>query len=258
MVLAFGEETDYGYFSNKLAGENGQYGTVQIGNGENAAYVDLVNTANNFDVLHVAGEGHVRINGMDGTQTALGGADVVIDDNGVAILNGNGSWTLANAFDLSSGGELRLTAGADGNGGYNTVKFSNASTQQIDKGGKVTLADAVLYLDRGSNAANADVLANAHLNLESNASLNVGTVAQGYAGLELNSLTLAGGDIYFGGILSVGADQTTLGHLTVNTLGDLNGTVHLTLRAREVRAAASKKAVCLMQQRMAVISRSST
>lgn len=228
VVLAFGEETDYGYFSNKLAGENGQYGTVQIGNGENAAYVDLVNTANNFDVLHVAGEGHVRINGMDGTQTALGGADVVIDDNGVAILNGNGSWTLANAFDLSSGGELRLTAGADGNGGYNTVKFSNASTQQIDKGGKVTLADAVLYLDRGSNAANADVLANAHLNLESNASLNVGTVAQGYAGLELNSLTLAGGDIYFGGILSVGADQTTLGHLTVNTLGDLNGTVHLT------------------------------
>ena len=228
VVLAFGKETDYGYFSNKLAGENGQYGTVQIGNGENAAYVDLVNTANNFDVLHVAGEGHVRINGMDGTQTALGGADVVIDDNGVAILNGNGSWTLANAFDLSSGGELRLTAGADGNGGYNTVKFSNASTQQIDKGGKVTLADAVLYLDRGSNAANADVLANAHLNLESNASLNVGTVAQGYAGLELNSLTLAGGDIYFGGILSVGADQTTLGHLTVNTLGDLNGTVHLT------------------------------
>ncbi len=228
VVLAFGEEADYGYFSNKLAGENGQYGTVQIGDGENAAYVDLVNTANNFDVLHVAGKGHVRINGMDGTQTALGGADVVIDDNGVAILNGNGSWTLANAFDLSSGGELRLTAGADGNGGYNTVKFSNASTQQIDKGGKVTLADAVLYLDRGSNAANADVLANAHLNLESNASLNVGTVAQGYAGLELNSLTLAGGDIYFGGILSVGADQTTLGHLTVNTLGDLNGTVHLT------------------------------
>lgn len=228
VVLAFGEETDYGYFSNKLAGENGQYGTVQIGNGENAAYVDLVNTANNFDVLHVAGKGHVRINGMDGTQTALGGADVVIDDNGVAILNGNGSWTLANAFDLSSGGELRLTAGADGNGGYNTVNFSNASTQQINEGGKVTLADAVLYLDRGSNAANADVLANAHLNLESNASLNVGTVAQGDTGLALNSLTLAGGDIYFGGILSVGADQTTLGHLTVNTLGDLNGTVHLT------------------------------
>lgn len=228
VVLAFGEEADYGYFSNKLAGENGQYGTVQIGDGENAAYVDLVNTANNFDVLHVAGKGHVRINGMDGTQTALGGADVVIDDNGVAILNGNGSWTLANAFDLSSGGELRLTAGADGNGGYNTVNFSNASTQQIDEGGKVTLADAVLYLDRGSNAANADVLANAHLNLESNASLNVGTVAQGDAGLELNSLTLAGSDIYFGGILSVGADQTTLGHLTVNTLGDLNGTVHLT------------------------------
>ena len=228
VVLAFGEEADYGYFSNKLAGENGQYGTVQIGDGENAAYVDLVNTANNFDVLHVAGKGHVRINGMDGTQTALGGADVVIDDNGVAILNGNGSWTLANAFDLSSGGELRLTAGADGNGGYNTVNFSNASTQQIDEGGKVTLADAVLYLDRGSNAANADVLANAHLNLESNASLNVGTVAQGDTGLALNSLTLAGGDIYFGGILSVGADQTTLGHLTVNTLGDLNGTVHLT------------------------------
>ena len=228
VVLAFGEEADYGYFSNKLAGENGQYGTVQIGDGENAAYVDLVNTANNFDVLHVAGKGHVRINGMDGTQTALGGADVVIDDNGVAILNGNGSWTLANAFDLSSGGELRLTAGADGNGGYNTVNFSNASTQQIDEGGKVTLADAVLYLDRGSNAANADVLANAHLNLESNASLNVGTVAQGDTGLALNSLTLAGGDIYFGGILSVGADQTTLGHLMVNTLGDLNGTVHLT------------------------------
>lgn len=228
VVLAFGEEADYGYFSNKLAGENGQYGTVQIGDGENAAYVDLVNTANNFDVLHVAGKGHVRINGMDGTQTALGGADVVIDDNGVAILNGNGSWTLANAFNLSSGGELRLTAGTDGNGGYNTVNFSNASTQQIDEGGKVTLADAVLYLDRGSNAANAGVLANAHLNLESNASLNVGTVAQGDTGLALNSLTLAGGDIYFGGILSVGADQTTLGHLTVNTLGDLNGTVHLT------------------------------
>lgn len=228
VVLAFGEEADYGYFSNKLAGENGQYGTVQIGDGENAAYVDLVNTANNFGVLHVAGKGHVRINGMDGTQTALGGADVVIDDNGVAILNGNGSWTLANAFNLSSGGELRLTAGTDGNGGYNTVNFSNVSTQQIDKGGKVTLADAVLYLDRGLNAANADVLADAHLNLESNASLNVGTVAQGDAGLELNSLTLAGGDIYFGGILSVGADQATLGHLTVNTLGDLNGTVHLT------------------------------
>lgn len=228
VVLAFGEEADYGYFSNKLAGENGQLSTVQIGDGQNAAYVDLVNTENNFGVLHVADEGHVRINGMNGAQNALGGANVVIDNNAVAILNGSGSWTLTNVLDLASDGELRLTAGADGNGGYNTVNFFNASTQQIDKGGKVTLADAVLYLDRGLNAANADVLANAHLNLESNASLNVGTVAQGDAGLALNSLTLAGGDIYFGGILSVGADQTTLGHLTVNTLGDLNGTVHLT------------------------------
>lgn len=216
-VSGFSDGGTYAKINNKLSGA----GTVQIGNGTDKMYLELLNTNNAFGKLLVTNGATVLVNDLN-ADNALGDAAVDIQAGGIARLYGSSGWTITNDLTLVEGGELVLAADDE------AVNF--AGTNQIISGGKVTLQSSVLYLggDQGSSGAtNAAVLDTAHLNVGSNGVLHVAT---GNDAQVLDKLTLgSSGHIWFDGTLGVsGTDTTQLGQLKVGSLGDMTGTIHLT------------------------------
>lgn len=216
-VSGFADGGTFAKINNKLSGA----GTVQIGNGTDKMYLELLNTDNAFGKLLVTSGATVLVNDMH-ADNALGDAAVNIKSGGIARLYGSSGWTISNDLNLVEGGELVLAADDE------AVNF--AGTNQIISGGKVTLQSSVLYLggDQGSSGAtNAAVLDTAHLNVGSNGVLHVAT---GDDAQVLDKLTLgSSGHIWFDGTLGVsGTDTTQLGQLEVGSLGDMTGTIHLT------------------------------
>lgn len=216
-VSGFADGGTFAKINNKLSGA----GTVQIGNGTDKMYLELLNTDNAFGKLLVTSGATVLVNDMH-ADNALGDAAVNIKSGGIARLYGSSGWTISNDLNLVEGGELVLAADDE------AVNF--AGTNQIISGGKVTLQSSVLYLggDQGSSGAtNAAVLDTAHLNVGSNGVLHVAT---GNDAQVLDKLTLgSSGHIWFDGTLGVsGTGTTQLGQLEVGSLGDMTGTIHLT------------------------------
>ena len=217
-VSGFADGGTYAKINNKLSGA----GTVQIGNGTDKMYLELLNTNNAFGKLLVTNGATVLVNELNADNNALGDAAVDIQAGGIARLSGSSGWTITNDLTLVEGGELVLAADDE------AVNF--AGTNQIISGGKVTLQSSVLYLggDQGSSGAtNAAVLDTAHLNVGSNGVLHVAT---GKDAQVLDKLTLgSSGHIWFDGTLGVsGTGTTQLGQLKVGSLGDMKGTIHLT------------------------------
>lgn len=217
-VSGFADGGTYAKINNKLSGA----GTVQIGNGTDKMYLELLNTNNAFGTLFVTNGATVLVNDLNADNNALGDAAVDIQAGGIARLYGSSGWTITNDLTLVEGGELVLAADDE------AVNF--AGTNQIISGGKVTLQSSVLYLggDQGSfGATNAAVLDTAHLNVGSNGVLHVAT---GNDAQVLDKLTLgSSGHIWFDGTLGVsGTGTTQLGQLKVGSLGDMKGTIHLT------------------------------
>ncbi len=217
-VSGFEDGGTYAKINNKLSGA----GTVQIGNGTDKMYLELLNTNNAFGTLFVTNGATVLVNDLNADNNALGDAAVDIQAGGIARLYGSSGWTITNDLTLVEGGELVLAADDE------AVNF--AGTNQIISGGKVTLQSSVLYLggDQGSfGATNAAVLDTAHLNVGSNGVLHVAT---GNDAQVLDKLTLgSSGHIWFDGTLGVsGTGTTQLGQLKVGSLGDMKGTIHLT------------------------------
>lgn len=217
-VSGFEDGGTYAKINNKLSGA----GTVQIGNGADKMYLELLNTNNAFGTLFVTNGATVLVNDLNADNNALGDAAVDIQAGGIARLYGSSGWTITNDLTLVEGGELVLAADDE------AVNF--AGTNQIISGGKVTLQSSVLYLggDQGSfGATNAAVLDTAHLNVGSNGVLHVAT---GNDAQVLDKLTLgSSGHIWFDGTLGVsGTGTTQLGQLKVGSLGDMKGTIHLT------------------------------
>ena len=218
VTLNFGEESAFGVLSNRLNGD----GTYYVGDGEDAAYVRLTNTANSFSQIVVNQLGHLLVNGMDATTgTALNNANLTVAAGGEATLNGADEWTLTNTLDVEEGGALAISAG----GAENAFNFKGTN-QSVS--GTLLLTDALLTLggQAGSNgAANAGVLANATLNAGEGSAVHIATgdKAQNLIGLALN-----GGDLYFDGTLGVNVPTTTLGQLSVDSLSLVGGTLHAT------------------------------
>ena len=215
-VSGFADGGTFAKINNKLSGA----GTVQIGNGTDKMYLELLNTDNAFGKLLVTSGATVLVNGLNDAHNALGDADVDVQSGGIARLHGSSGWTINNDLTLVKGGELELSAG----GGV--VNFAGTPQQNIS-GGKVTLQTSVLYLGGSFGAANAAVLDTAHLNVGSNGVLHVAT---GNDAQVLDKLTLgSSGHIWFDGTLGVsGTGTTQLGQLKVGSLGDMTGTIHLT------------------------------
>ena len=215
-VSGFADGGTFAKINNKLSGA----GTVQIGNGTDKMYLELLNTDNAFGKLLVTSGATVLVNGLNDAHNALGDADVDVQSGGIARLHGSSGWTINNDLTLVKGGELELSAG----GGV--VNFAGTPQQNIS-GGKVTLQTSVLYLGGSFGAANAAVLDTAHLNVGSNGVLHVAT---GNDAQVLDKLTLgSSGHIWFDGTLGVsGTGTTQLGQLEVGSLGDMTGTIHLT------------------------------
>ena len=211
----FAGDVIYATINNELRGS----GTVQIGNGTDKMYLELLNKDNAFGKLLVTSGATVLVNDLN-ADNALGDAAVDIQSGGIARLHGSSGWTITNDLTLVKDGELELSAG----GGV--VNFAGTPQQNIS-GGKVTLQTSVLYLGGSSGAANAAVLDTAHLNVGSNGVLHVAT---GNDAQVLDKLTLgSSGHIWFDGTLGVsGTGTTQLGQLKVGSLGDMKGTIHLT------------------------------
>ena len=215
-VSGFEDGGTYAKINNKLSGA----GTVQIGNGTDKMYLELLNTNNAFGKLLVTNGATVLVNDLN-ADNALGDADVDIQSGGIARLYGSGGWTFKNDLNLVKGGELVLTADDE------IVNFAGTDQQNIS-GGTVTLQTSVLYLGGDpSGAANAAVLDTAHLNVGYKGVLHVAT---GDDAQVLDKLTLgSSGHLWFDGTLGVsGTDTTQLGQLKVGSLGDMTGTNHLT------------------------------
>lgn len=215
-VSGFEDGGTYAKINNKLSGA----GTVQIGNGTDKMYLELLNTNNAFGKLLVTNGATVLVNDLN-ADNALGDADVDIQSGGIARLYGSGGWTFKNDLNLVKGGELVLTADDE------IVNFAGTDQQNIS-GGTVTLQTSVLYLGGDpSGAANAAVLDTAHLNVGYKGVLHVAT---GDDAQVLDKLTLgSSGHLWFDGTLGVsGTDTTQLGQLKVGSLGDMTGTIHLT------------------------------
>lgn len=213
-VSGFEDGGTYAKINNKLSGA----GTVQIGNGTDKMYLELLNTNNAFGKLLVTNGATVLVNYLN-ADNALGDAAVDIQSGGIARLYGSSGWTFDNKLNLVKGGELVLAAN-DG-----VVNFSG--TDQTIDSGTVTLRQSVLYLGGSSGAANAEVLDTAYLNVGYKGVLHVAT---GAAAQVLDKLTLdSDGHIWFDGTLGVsGTGTTQLGQLKVGSLGDMTGTIHLT------------------------------
>lgn len=215
-VSGFEDGGTYAKINNKLSGA----GTVQIGNGTDKMYLELLNTNNAFGKLLVTNGATVLVNDLN-ADNALGDAAVDIQSGGIARLYGSGGWTFKNDLNLVKGGELVLTADDE------IVNFAGTDQQNIS-GGTVTLQTSVLYLGGDpSGAANAAVLDTAHLNVGYKGVLHVATDDDAQV---LDKLTLgSSGHLWFDGTLGVsGTDTTQLGQLKVGSLGDMTGTIHLT------------------------------
>ena len=218
VTLNFGEESAFGVLSNRLNGD----GTYYVGDGEDAAYVRLTNTANSFSQIVVNQLGHLLVNGMDATTgTALNNANLTVAADGEATLNGADEWTLTNTLDVEEGGALAISAG----GAENAFNFKGTN-QSVS--GTLLLTDALLTLggQTGTNgAANAGVLANATLNAGEGSAVYIAT---GDNAQNLAALALNGGDLYFDGTLGVNVPTTTLGQLSVESLSLAGGMLHAT------------------------------
>ena len=218
VTLNFGEESAFGVLSNRLNGD----GTYYVGDGEDAAYVRLTNTANSFSQIVVNQLGHLLVNGMDATTgTALNNANLTVAAGGEATLNGADEWTLTNTLDVEEGGALAISAG----GAENAFNFKGTN-QSVS--GTLLLTDALLSLggQTGTNgAANAGVLANATLNAGEGSAVYIAT---GDNAQNLAALALNGGDLYFDGTLGVNVPTTTLGQLSVESLSLAGGMLHAT------------------------------
>ena len=215
-ISGFEDGGTYAKINNKLSGA----GTVQIGNGTDKMYLELLNTNNAFGKLLVTNGATVLVNDLN-ADNALGDAAVDIQSGGIARLYGSGGWTFKNDLNLVKGGELVLTADDE------IVNFAGTDQQNIS-GGTVTLQTSVLYLGGDpSGAANAAVLDTAHLNVGYKGVLHVATDDDAQM---LDKLTLgSSGHLWFDGTLGVsGTDTTQLGQLKVSSLGDMTGTIHLT------------------------------
>ena len=234
VILAFGDRSggnsDEVY--NRLTGS----GTVQIGDGDNDAYVELSNFDNHFGTLLVKNNSAVLVNDMHSGNGSINGSKVVVEKGGLARLFGNKNWTFTNDLDLKAGGELVISAGGTG-GNYNTVQFAGSLDQQIDIGGTVSLQTTHLYLggkegvqadiDNGG-INNAKVLTNANVNVGGGAYLHVEDDSEAQS---LNGLTLGNNShLVFEGNLGVSDTPTTeLGQLKVGSLDVVKGsTIHLT------------------------------
>lgn len=234
VTLAFGDRSggnsDEVY--NRLTGS----GTVQIGDGDNDAYVELSNFDNHFGTLLVKNNSAVLVNDMHSGNGSINGSKVVVEKGGLARLFGNKNWTFTNDLDLKAGGELVISAGGTG-GNYNTVQFAGSVDQQIDIGGTVSLQTTHLYLggkegvqadiDNGG-INNAKVLTNANVNVGGGAYLHVEDDSEAQS---LNGLTLGNNShLVFEGNLGVSDTPTTeLGQLKVGSLDVVKGsTIHLT------------------------------
>lgn len=241
VILAFGDRSsgnsDEVY--NRLTGS----GTVQIGDGDNDAYVELSNFDNHFGTLLVKNNSAVLVNNMHSGNGSINGSKVVVEEGGLARLYGSQNWTFTNDLDLQAGGELVISAGGTG-GNYNTVQFAGSKDQKIAVGGTVSLQTTHLYLggkedvqadiDNGG-INNAKVLTNANVNVGWGAYLHVEDDSEAQS---LNGLTLENNShLVFEGILGVSGTSTNeLGQLEVGSFDVLTGesgvaTIHLTASA---------------------------
>lgn len=107
-VSGFADGGTFAKINNKLSGA----GTVQIGNGTDKMYLELLNTDNAFGKLLVTSGATVLVNGLNDAHNALGDADVDVQSGGIARLHGSSGWTINNDLTLVKGGELELSAGA--------------------------------------------------------------------------------------------------------------------------------------------------
>lgn len=217
VTLNFGEESAFGVLDNRLSGA----GTYYVGDGEDAAYVRLTNTANSFSQIVVNQLGHLLVEDMDAANTALHNANLTVAAGGEATLNGADEWTLTNTLNVEEGGALAISAG-DAENAFN-FKGTDQSVS-----GTLLLTDALLTLggQTGTNgAANAGVLAHATLNAGEGSAVHIAT---GDNAQNLAALALNGGDLYFEGTLGVNVPTTTLGQLSVDSLSLVGGTLHAT------------------------------
>lgn len=210
-----GEADRYARIQNSLSGS----GTYVIGDGENEAYVQLLQGQTIAGTIRVEDDGHLRVNTQSDSKPAIGSAALSILEGGYAELNGAGGWTLDNALTVAEGAELAVSAG----GIENTFAFGNAG-QSVS--GTVSFADLRYELSGGS------------MSVLSNAAVRAGDqthviVATGNAPQQVKDFTLgSGAQITFAGTLGVdNVDTTVLGQMQVTgslTL-ESGSTVHVNL-----------------------------
>lgn len=210
-----GEADRYARIQNSLSGS----GTYVIGDGENEAYVQLLQGQTIAGTIRVEDDGHLRVNTQSDSKPAIGSAALSILKGGYAELNGAGGWTLDNALTVAEGAELAVSAG----GIENTFAFGNAG-QSVS--GTVSFADLRYELSGGS------------MSVLSNAAVRAGDqthviVATGNAPQQVKDFTLgSGAQITFAGTLGVdNVDTTVLGQMQVTgslTL-ESGSTVHVNL-----------------------------
>ena len=210
-----GEADRYARIQNSLSGS----GTYVIGDGENEAYVQLLQGQTIAGTIRVEDDGHLRVNTQSDSKPAIGSAALSILEGGYAELNGAGVWTLDNALTVAEGAELAVSAG----GIENTFAFGDAGQSVF---GTVSFADLRYELSGGS------------MSVLSNAAVRAGDqthviVATGNAPQQVKDFTLgSGAQITFAGTLGVdNVDTTVLGQMQVTgslTL-ESGSTVHVNL-----------------------------
>lgn len=210
-----GEADRYARIQNSLSGS----GTYVIGDGENEAYVQLLQGQTIAGTIRVEDDGHLRVNTQSDSKPAIGSAALSIQEGGYAELNGAGVWTLDNALTVAEGAELAVSAG----GIENTFAFGDAGQSVF---GTVSFADLRYELSGGS------------MSVLSNAAVRAGDqthviVATGNAPQQVKDFTLgSGAQITFAGTLGVdNVDTTVLGQMQVTDSLTLESgsTVHVNL-----------------------------
>lgn len=214
-----GSETGYAQVDNRLTGS----GNYRIGDGTNAAYVEFTNRDNDIAFVDVFAEGHLRVNGMESADNALGLADLVLASGAYAELNGGSGWTFDNVLTVADGGELAVSAG----GIDHEFNFAGRNQNII---GTVSLTDLMLTI---GNNGNADVLDTASVVAGNNAHIHIATGTNADDKQQVKDFTLSSGaEITFDGRLGVsGVGADVLGQLDVDGTLTLEsgGTVHVNL-----------------------------
>ena len=211
-----GSETGYVQVDNRLTGS----GNYRIGDGTNAAYVEFTNRENDIAFVDVLAEGHLRINGMENADNALGLAHLKLVGGAYTELNGSSGWTFGNDLDVAEGGELAVSAGGIDN------EFNFAGRNQ-NISGTVSLTDLMLTI---GNNGNASALDTASVVAGSNSHIRIATGANKQ---QVKDFTLSSdAEITFEGELGMsGVGTNVLGQLDVDgTLTLESGsTVHVNL-----------------------------